>query len=200
MATKNLKIVGTMPVEFIHELVVNNVPNYKGVKAVFTRGVISLIRQHNMSPISHMRSMNYGEVKPSVDNAPDTKIYVCLQNCDDNYKLMRLLQGKEMQSPGGEWFTLDPQPLRICKVDISLTDPWSNEESIEEQIIDDNDDWTPIKKNESVMQPATPNYVPLLTPAPTPPVTPQRSSRPRVIDRLFPQPRPTSLPPNAGGM
>ena len=92
MATNKPRTIGTMPVEFIHELVVNNVPNYKGVKTVFKNGVMDLIRDHQLSPLSHMRSMNYSEVNSKVDNAPDTKIYACLENCDDNYSLMRLLQ------------------------------------------------------------------------------------------------------------
>ena len=50
-----------------------------------------------------------------------------------NWKLMKLLQGKEMENPGGKWFTFDHQLLRICRINDSLTDPWANKEQRDNQ-------------------------------------------------------------------
>ena len=67
---------------------------------------------------------------------------------------------------------------------------------------DDSDDLKPIKRNDPVVQPATSSYISLLNPASllTPTMNSQRSSRPRVADRLFANKAISLHPPSSGGV
>ena len=198
MATKNnFQVVGTMLIEFIHEVVANNVPNNQGVQSVFTRGVNQLIEQLGLSPISHMGSMNYGEVSPFIDKAQDTKIYVCLKNRSDNINPHKLSLGKKNGRP--RWSLVWVGPQTNTNLHVQLTETGADKKEL--TTIDEEDkEWVSIENKSPVVQPASLRPVSLLIPASTLPFKPQRQARARVVDLLFPQSRQTSLSQNAGGM
>ena len=93
-------------------------------KSEAKRGINQQIEEHGLSLISHLRSMNYGEVNPLIDKAPDTKIYVCLKNCSDNEILINFLKGRKMEGPVGVWFELDPKQYESAVSTSKLLKRW----------------------------------------------------------------------------